>query len=253
VETRERQPGGGFQLVDPRDSFLIRSLAEAAGTATPEDSLGEATGETAVGDAEPETTPAEQPAAKYAKITVRRFSCPIDATGDELASCRANVEEGVPFTVYNPTGHGRTRTTGETGRATFGPRAGWNVIAEDADVFAASLGAYVVCEAKNTGRVLFEGALDGPQLSLDTVAGERIVCDWFARTAATVDAPEEDRDRDQDQDHDGDLIVEPVEETAAACVAGVQTAWTAEVGGETAGCIGGDAVGGDSDAANVTS
>jgi hypothetical protein len=115
---------------------------------------------------------------KYAKITVRRVACPVDETGDIVASCGEDVMTGVTFTVYNPTNHGKARSTDGSGEATFGPRAGQNAISGD-DETSSFTGAYVSCRDDDSGRVLFDGMIDNPTVTIDTEAGENITCNWY--------------------------------------------------------------------------
>jgi hypothetical protein len=157
LEARELQPGGGYRIVDPRKSFLVPALKAAA----------------------------EQNGDKYARITVRRVNCAVDAEGRAAAACRDEVLSGVAFTVSNPTHHRTTRSTDRDGEATFGPRAGANRVtqSEDKDRFD---GAYVLCLAPDSGRVLFAGRIDEPTVTLDTKPGEAVRCDWYDLAGGTT-------------------------------------------------------------------
>jgi murein DD-endopeptidase MepM/ murein hydrolase activator NlpD len=150
LEARELQPGGGYQITDPRRSFLVPALEDATTRASDD--------------------------TKYARITVRRLACAVDADGNAVSACGDDVVAGAAVTVTNPTGHPTTRATDQDGRASFAPRAGEDTVAVGEEGFA---GAYVACVAKGTGRVLFRGAIAEPSVALDTVPGERIACDWY--------------------------------------------------------------------------
>ncbi len=123
----------------------------------------------------------EDTSDKYARITVRRVNCAVDEAGDAVAACGNDVLSGSSFTVYNPTMHGKTRVTDPTGLVSFGPRAGENMIEKEVD--GEFEGAYVSCVAENTGRVVFEGPITEPSLTLKTEPGDLIVCDWFNLTS----------------------------------------------------------------------
>jgi hypothetical protein len=175
LETRELQPLGGYKITDPRHSFLVpilkAALKRAAEEAGTEDSL-------ALSDSDGRLAAVAQSTSdKYAIITVRRINCAVDADGNAIATCGNDVLSGAGYTVYNPTNHGTTRVTNPDGKTSFGPRAGENVITKDvdADSFA---GAYVSCVA-DSGRVLFQGAISEPSVTLNTEAGERILCNWY--------------------------------------------------------------------------
>jgi hypothetical protein len=107
-------------------------------------------------------------------------NCSVDDAGDAVAACGNDVLSGSSFTVYNPTNHGKTRVTDPTGLVSFGPRAGQNTITKDVD--GEFDGAYVSCVAENTGRVVFEGPITEPTLTLNTEPGDQITCDWFNLT-----------------------------------------------------------------------
>ncbi|HKG26603.1 MAG TPA: M23 family metallopeptidase, partial [Thermomicrobiales bacterium] len=181
LEARERQPLGAYKIVDPRQSFLVDALTaalekaqakESTGSDDPGfESLSQPVGRVAaVGD---------ETGDKYARITVRRVNCAVDATGDAVAACDSDsdVLAGSSFTVYNPTMHGTTRITDPTGLVSFGPRAGENVIEKEVD--GAFAGAYVSCVAEHTGRVVFDGPIAEPSLTLNTEPGDQITCNWF--------------------------------------------------------------------------
>lgn len=151
LETREPQ-AGGYRIVDPRTSFLVPALKAATG-------------------------PAAKADAKYAKITVRRVNCAVDRAGNAVADCGSDVLSGALYTVYNPTNHGRTRATNASGETSFGPRAGNNVLTKEVneETFA---GAYVSCVTEDSGRVLFQGPIADPSVTLNTEPGDRVVCTW---------------------------------------------------------------------------
>jgi hypothetical protein len=189
LETRELQPLGNFKVVDPRKSFVAESLKEAAKAAQDTKDAAPSIANTATGEAR--FRPLDQSLNvvgavaqesdnddKYARITVRRVACPVDAEGDIVAACGDDVMSGTAFTVYNPTNHGKTRSTDDSGQATFGPRAGQNAISGD-DGNGQFTGAYVSCQDDDTGRVLFDGTISTPSLTIDTEPGQRITCNWY--------------------------------------------------------------------------
>lgn len=190
LETRELQPLGSLKMVDPRKSFLIDYLKEAAQKANDKKAAASKTENTATGEArfrpldqslELVGVVGEAPSnndEKYAQITVRRVSCPVDQDGDIVAACGDAVKTGTAFTVYNPTNHGKTRSTNENGVATFGPRAGQNAITGD-DGTGQFTGAYVSCQDDDTGRVLFDGIIETSSVSVETEPGEHITCSWY--------------------------------------------------------------------------
>lgn len=214
LETREREPLGNLRAVDPRKSFLIASIEEAAkATKVAKDKVAASTASIEL-EGEDRFRPmssqvmdlvavvGEEPTgnAKYAKITVRRVDCAVDETGDIVAACGSDVLNGTAFTVYNPTNHGKTRSTDETGTATFGPRAGQNAITGD-DGTGSFKGAYVSCQNDDTGRVLFDGMIDTPLVTLETRPGEQISCDWYDLSWSPSDNDSAANEADHDHDH----------------------------------------------------
>jgi murein DD-endopeptidase MepM/ murein hydrolase activator NlpD len=182
LEVRELQPLGGYRIVDPRKSFVVKALDAAA---KERDEDGQPRYRTLALALEREGAVGEATNAKYAEITVRRVNCAVDEAGSAAAACGDAVLAGASFTVYNPSNHGTTRVTDPEGLTHFGPRAGENVVekALGADDFA---GAYVSCVAQSDGRVLFEGAIAEPSIALETEPGEVIVCDWYNLAAGTT-------------------------------------------------------------------
>ena len=121
--------------------------------------------------------------SRYARITIHKAVCP-ENTGDVFGECHDDRLGGVPFTVYNPTGHGTTRTTNSSGVASFGPRAGYNVVAESASALANYEGAYVYCKEQNSGKVLFDDLLSSGAnaVAFTSWGGAVIICDWYNLT-----------------------------------------------------------------------
>jgi hypothetical protein len=121
-----------------------------------------------------------QAVSKYARITFHTAVCP-ENTGDLFNKCHHKRLAGADFTVFNPTGHGTTKTANANGEVTFGPRAGWNGLeGEDIDDFE---GAYVYCSVQNRGHlVLFDGRADDGFVSIKTKGGDVIICDWYYLT-----------------------------------------------------------------------
>jgi murein DD-endopeptidase MepM/ murein hydrolase activator NlpD len=176
LETREVQPLGGYKIVDPRKSFLVPALKAALQRTAKTDNKADY--QTLSQPAGHLGAVAQQNSDKYAVITVRRVNCAVDANGNAVATCGNDVLSGAGYTVYNPTSHGTTRVTNPDGKASFGPRAGENVITKDVDP-GSFAGAYVSCVAQDSGRVLFAGAIQEPSVTLNTEAGERVLCTWY--------------------------------------------------------------------------
>ena len=84
-------------------------------------------------------------------------------------------------TVFNPTGHGTTKTTNSNGVVTFGPRAGRNELV--GDEIGSYVGAYVYCSVQNNGgAVLFDGRADDGDVVITTARGDIVICDWYYLT-----------------------------------------------------------------------
>jgi hypothetical protein len=122
--------------------------------------------------------------SKYARITIHKAVCPHDETSDIFANCHSHRLGGVPFGVTNPTGHTTVRATDGNGVASFGPRAGRNVVAEDPAVRNQYVGAYVYCKDQPSRHVFFDGPLTHPHnaVVLHTWGGAQVICDWYDLT-----------------------------------------------------------------------
>jgi hypothetical protein len=123
-------------------------------------------------------------ASKYARITIHKAVCPHDETSDIFDNCHANKLGGVGFAVVNPSGHATARATSKSGVASFSPRAGRNVVAENPAVLDQYVGAYVFCKDQVSGHVFFDGLLPHPHnaVVLHTSGGQQIICDWYNLT-----------------------------------------------------------------------
>lgn len=121
-----------------------------------------------------------QAVSKYARITFHTAVCP-EKTKDLFNQCHHKRLAGAYFTVYNPTGNGKTKITDSYGEVTFGPRAGSNyLVGEDISSYN---GAYVYCSVQNRGKVvLYNGRADKGEVWLKTSRGDVIICDWYYLT-----------------------------------------------------------------------
>jgi hypothetical protein len=121
-----------------------------------------------------------QAVTKYARITFHTAVCP-ENTGDIFNKCHHKRLAGADFTVFNPTGHGTTKSTNSNGEVSFGPRAGWNgIVGEEIGSYE---GAYVYCSVQNrNGHILFNGRADDGDLAITTKRGDIVICDWYYLT-----------------------------------------------------------------------
>jgi murein DD-endopeptidase MepM/ murein hydrolase activator NlpD len=158
LETRERQAGGYFRVVDPRGSFLIRALAAAAEGA-----------EEAVEDS----------GTVRAIIIVRSGRCAV-AADNSLTDCTVGTPLGVPFRVVDSANYDQIRKTNGEGQSRFVPVAGQNMIVEDEGLFAWYGGAYVECKVRNSDRVLYDGWVSEPAVEIHTSPGQRVDCTWYS-------------------------------------------------------------------------
>jgi hypothetical protein len=118
------------------------------------------------------------PAAAHhsARIEIHKAVCPSDAA-NPFAQCHDNHLSGVPFKVT-----GVTRLTNANGVVVWTPGAGTKTIREDATVFARYGAAYVYCSEFPSRRVLFNSTTRTGAVTITTVAGTSVVCDWYNLT-----------------------------------------------------------------------
>lgn len=128
------------------------------------------------------------PVAGSATVTIHKATCPADF-GDPFTECHGNVLAGVSFSIDGFEIGSGVITTGTDGVAskTILEAAGEGgiTVTEDAAVFGAYLGAYVVCSEQGSGAVLFGGSAPAGAVSFNAVQGDDIVCDWYNLTDAT--------------------------------------------------------------------
>lgn len=128
------------------------------------------------------------PVAGSATVTIHKAICPADF-GDPFTECHGNVLAGVAFSIDGFEIGSGVITTGADGVAskTILQAAGEGgvTVTEDAAVFGAYLGAYVVCSEQGSGAVLFGGSAPAGAVSFNAVQGDDIVCDWYNLTDAT--------------------------------------------------------------------
>jgi hypothetical protein len=66
--------------------------------------------------------------------------------------------------------------------APWGPRAGYNVIAENTSVFADDEGACILCGDQSSDEVLSGGLTEGDAIAIRTWGGAVISRDWYNPT-----------------------------------------------------------------------
>src|SRR5262249_9758776 len=123
--------------------------------------------------------------SKYTRIRIHKSSCPHNTKGDIFVHCYGNVQSGITFIVFNPTGHGTARATDANGFASFGPRAGRITIQEDPASFSRYGKARVFCAIKNggvQGPTLYDAATTQSSIQIQTGAGDTVHCDWYDLT-----------------------------------------------------------------------
>jgi hypothetical protein len=123
--------------------------------------------------------------SKYTRLRIHKSSCPRNTTGNIFEKCYGNVQSGIPFFVFNPSGHGTGRATDENGFVRFGPRAGLITIDEDPESFGKHGKARVFCAIKNNGvqgATLYDAATTSRTIQIRTGAGDVVHCDWYDLT-----------------------------------------------------------------------
>jgi hypothetical protein len=114
-----------------------------------------------------------------AAVTIHKAECFHGVGPAIFEECHDNGIGGVDFFVTDADGE-HVITTDDAGVASIEVVAGNVSIAEDGDVLAQYLGAYVYCSDQNTGDVLFDSDLDGTVGVAGTInAGADITCDWY--------------------------------------------------------------------------
>ena len=108
-----------------------------------------------------------------ARIEIHKAVCPSDAA-NPYAQCHDNRLAGVPFRVA-----GVWRATDGNGVVAWTPGAGTKTITEDAGVFAQYGKAYVYCQDVTRRVVLYNATTTTGQVTITTVAGTSVVCDWY--------------------------------------------------------------------------
>src|SRR5262249_9627405 len=114
-----------------------------------------------------------------ATVTIHKAECFHGVGPDIFDACHGNGIGGVDFFVTDADGQ-HVITTDDGGLASIQVTAGNIAIAEDGDVLAQYLGAYVYCSDQNTGDVMFDSDLDGTVGVAGSIdAGADVVCDWY--------------------------------------------------------------------------
>src|SRR5688572_28273096 len=108
-----------------------------------------------------------------AKIEIHKSVCPADAA-NPYAQCHHIRLAGVPFRVA-----GVWRNTDANGVVIWTPGAGVKTITEDASVFNQYGKAYVYCQDITRRVVLYNATTTTGVISITTVAGTHVVCDWY--------------------------------------------------------------------------
>ncbi|MGH2534810.1 MAG: hypothetical protein ACRDJW_21330 [Thermomicrobiales bacterium] len=115
-------------------------------------------------------------AAHTAKITIHKAVCDSNVQ-DIFGKCHDNRLKGVWFRVA-----GVWRQTNSNGEVSWGPGAGTKTIVEDSATFNKYGAAYVFCSNQVTGRVLFDGLRTVNWVTIQTTAGQPVICDWYNLT-----------------------------------------------------------------------
>jgi hypothetical protein len=121
-------------------------------------------------------------------VTIHKAECFHGVGPDIFEKCHDNGLGGVDFLVTSDD-TGYVVTTDDDGVASIEVPAGVIGVAEDPDVLAQYLGAYVYCSDQATGQVLFDSDLDGTIGVIgDLAAGTELLCDWYDITEAPADS-----------------------------------------------------------------
>ena len=124
-----------------------------------------------------------------ASITIHKAECPTGVGSAIFEDCHGNGLGGVAFAIGatgNEIGY-VTDANGVIGPVDI-PADTSYVVAEDPDVLATYLGAYVYCRDLTTDTVIFDGDLNGDigVTGNGLPAGSEVVCDWYDITPATA-------------------------------------------------------------------
>jgi hypothetical protein len=119
-----------------------------------------------------------QASSIYARTEFHVAECP-ENTFDVFGKCHDNRVGGVAVEGCNPTLNCKTKFTDSNGVVRFGPRAGSNRYTVDVSGYE---GLYIYCSAQNRKRVFIDRFDADGRFTINTRAGDIIVCDAYLLT-----------------------------------------------------------------------
>jgi hypothetical protein len=123
--------------------------------------------------------------SRYTLIRIHKSWRPKNTKGNIFDKCYVNVQSGIMFTVFNPTGHGAGRAADANGLASFGPRAGQITIQEDPASFSNHRKDRAFCAIKHggvQGSTFYDAATTRSSVQIQTGAGDTVHYDWYDLT-----------------------------------------------------------------------